>query len=99
MHAGGCVFVPAPGPLDVPVQIRLTGQTSGEETEAALGVADAMQRRENVDRRILQGLLLLTGGVEQPVAAEGVRRHVWRHDTVDAVHHEKRRAERIALRL
>ena len=62
-------------------------------------VRDRVQPGQHAHRVVLQPLLLLPRGVEEPVVAEGVRHHVRRDDPLDPVHEEERRAEHLAGRL
>ena len=70
-----------------------------EEAERRRGVRDRVQLGEHLDARVLQAALVLERRVVQPVVAEVVGQHVLRHDPVDAVHQEERRAEHLAGRL
>ena len=58
---------------------------------AASGIA--CSSAEHLDGGVLQPALVLDGRVVQPVVAEVVGQHVLRHDAVDPVHQEERRAE------
>ena len=73
------------------------GGRGSRRSVAASGIACSWASTSSA--RVLQAALVLGGRVVQPVVAEVVGQHVLRHDPVDAVHQEERRAEHLAGRL
>jgi hypothetical protein len=93
------VVVPGSGVVDQPLEVGRAGVVEGEEGEALLGVLDAVQVGQHLDRGVLERALLLGCGVEQPVVAECVGHDVGRDDAVDALHDEQRHAGGCPLRV
>ena len=67
--------------------------------ELLLRRLDPVELGDHRDRAVLEVGLLLTGRVEEPVAAERIRHEVGRHDAVAPLHHEERRAEHAGVAL
>ena len=94
------------GPLVPPTRLGETAREQGvagrirnEEGEGPLVVRDRVQPGQHLDRPVLQALLLLGRGVEEPVVPEVVGQHVRGHDPLDPVHQEERRADHPTCRL
>ena len=81
----------------MPAQRGVAGRVDlGEKAERGLRIGDRVQFRQHLDGGVLQLALPFDGSVGEPVAAERVWHDVGRHDAVDVVHQEERRAEYVA---